>query len=66
MKIAATYLFDNGMVMTFGTDGQQIPELQGKHTPELRQKIIEASDSMTEWIGWKGKPVNFLNDRRDG
>ncbi len=50
--VVATYLWENGMVMTLGRDGQQIPELQGKHTPELVEAIRARSDEKTKWNGF--------------
>ena len=50
--VKSTWLWQNGMVMTFGTDGEQIPELQGERTPELARAIRARSTPWTEWIGW--------------
>ena len=50
--VRSVYLFDNNMVMTFGFDGQQIPDLQGPYTKELEEKIRENSGMMTEWFGF--------------
>lgn len=37
--IKDVYLFTNGMLMSFGDDGQQLLELQGRLTDELKQKV---------------------------
>ena len=50
--VRSVYLFDNKMIMTFGFDGQQIPDLQGPYTKELEEKIRENSGMMTEWFGF--------------
>ena len=39
--VAHTYLFPNGMVVTFNTDLEQVPELQGKYTTDLYEKISD-------------------------
>lgn len=39
--IKDVYLWTNGTVMTFGEGGAQVPELQGKLSDELKQKIAE-------------------------
>jgi hypothetical protein len=41
------YFWQNGMVMTFGADGRQMPELQGRDTPELRAAIAARADGET-------------------
>jgi hypothetical protein len=55
--IKSTHLFQNGMVMTFGEDGEQIPDLQGPYSSILHKKLIELSDENTEWWGWNGRPM---------
>lgn len=50
-------VMSNGMIATFGIDGQQIPELQGKDTAELRNNILRHSDMDTKWADENGKPV---------
>lgn len=50
--VAKTYLWQNGMAMVFGEDGEQIPELQGRATAELAEAIRKRSTPATEWIGW--------------
>lgn len=50
--VSSSYLWANGMVMTFDLDGEQIPELQGRRTPELAEAIRARSTAETEWIGW--------------
>lgn len=54
MKIKEVFLFPNGMIATFDTDGKQIPELQGICTEDLTKKIYSQSDEDTIWTGdWK-------------
>lgn len=50
--VSSTYRWENGNVMTFGQDGEQIPELQGPFSRELWAKIRARSTPRTEWIGW--------------
>lgn len=50
--VAHTYLFPNGMICTFDHSGNQIGELQGRDTPELREKISERIDEMTKFHGY--------------
>jgi len=50
--VANTYLFPNGMIATFGYDDEQIPELQGRFSAELKAKIKERSDDRTKWNGF--------------
>jgi len=50
--VMATYRFPNGNVATFGYDDQQIVELQGRFTSELKEKIKERSDHRTQWNGF--------------
>ena len=45
----SVFVFPNGMIAVTGYDGQQIPELQGQDTPELRDAIKAVSDERTEW-----------------
>lgn len=52
MKVGSVYLWQNGMVMTFGEDGHQMPDLQGRNTPELLEKISLRSSPTTSWIGF--------------
>lgn len=39
--IKDVYLFTNGMLLSFGDDGQQVNGLQGRLTDELKQKVAE-------------------------
>lgn len=57
-RVIAAYCWVNGMVMTFGQDGEQIPELQGRRTPELIQEIIKHSDEETKFHGLE-KPLSW-------
>lgn len=50
--VKATYRFDNGMIATFDYNDEQMPELQGRDTPELRGKIKAKSDERTKWNGF--------------
>lgn len=43
----ATY-WQNGMVMVFGYDGEQIPELQGRYE-DMRAKVLAAADDQTRF-----------------
>lgn len=38
--------------MTFGWDGEQIPELQGAYTAELAAAVRANAGPETEFIGW--------------
>ena len=51
-KAMYVYKFPNGMVAVCGKDDQQIPELQGRYTKELHQKIIDNSTPETIWKGF--------------
>ena len=62
-RVGASYLFANGTVMTFDRAGKQIPELQGRHTPELEASVRAESDFSTEFHGFDGKPVAFPQGR---
>jgi hypothetical protein len=59
--VKSVYLWANGMVMTFNAAGQQIPELQGRYTPELEAAIRARSDAATEWYGFNGVPCVWKN-----
>lgn len=48
IKIAHVYYFENGTIAVFDTDGNQVPELQGKNTKELRMKIKKKCTPNTE------------------
>lgn len=50
--VATVYLWANGNVMTFGEDGEQIPELQGPVSKELHDAIRARSTPATLWVGW--------------
>lgn len=50
--VAKTYRWQNGMAMVFDEDGEQIPELQGRATPELAEAIRKRSAPATVWVGW--------------
>jgi hypothetical protein len=52
--VAAVYLWQNGNVMVFDWNGQQIGELQGRHSEELEEKIRARSNERTEWYGFGG------------
>lgn len=56
-KIQATYLFPNDMVFTYDLEDEQIPQLQGKYSKELHQKLIEQASPNTRWYGFP--PLNF-------
>lgn len=50
--VMATYSFPNGMIATFGHDGEQIPELQGRYSLELIDKIKVRSNKNTSFNGF--------------
>jgi len=50
--VMSTYKFPNGMIITCDYDGEQIPELQGKYSKELVEKIKQRSDQRTIWNGF--------------
>lgn len=50
--VSSSYRWENGNVMTFGEDGEQIPELQGRASAELYAKIRARSTPTTKWFGW--------------
>lgn len=50
--VSSAYLWANGMLMVFGEDGEQIPELQGKATPEKVRAIQRRATRTTEWVGF--------------
>ena len=68
----AAYFWANGMVMTFGWDDQQIPELQGRRTPELIAKILAESDENTKLDGlntpchWPRGGFSLVNQTEGG
>ncbi len=46
-------IWQNGMVMSFDSQGQQMPEWQGKYE-ELKGKIAALPDSVKiEWGNWQ-------------
>lgn len=53
VAVNATYKFPNGMIITFGYNGKQIPELQGVYSKELHEKIRQSSDDKTSWNGFE-------------
>lgn len=57
--VAAAYLWQNGLTMVFDHGGEQIPELQGRHTAELEQRIRERSDERTVFFGFAGERCNW-------
>ena len=67
-KIACSFLFPNGMIVTFDKSGNQIPMLQGKYSVELHDKIISYSDHNTDWKGpfAKAKKLEKLNKHIKG
>lgn len=62
-KVMATYLFPNGMVATFGWNGEQIPELQEPYSVDLHKKITLRSDEKTQWNGFKPMELNEATKR---
>lgn len=61
MKVSRVYKFDNNMLIVFGPDGQQIPELQGECTPELFDKLKQHIDHETKLEGFNA-PFNYRRD----
>ncbi|MES2134477.1 MAG: hypothetical protein V4506_19175 [Bacteroidota bacterium] len=57
LKVKSTYLFPNGMVVTFGFNCQQIPSLQGQLNKRLYTKIKKHSDEKTIWYGFENIKV---------
>jgi len=55
--IKAVYVFDNGMVMVFNENGEQVSHLQGRWR-EMIDKIHAEADDKTEWHG-VAKPMNW-------
>lgn len=51
-QVASVFLWANGMVMVFGDDGEQIPELQGAATTPRLEEIRRASTPATAWFGF--------------
>lgn len=49
--VRISYRWANGMVMTFGHDGEQIPDLQGPWSDELEQ-AIRARAPHAELVGF--------------
>ena len=39
-RVKSSTLFPNGMIVTFGTDGEQIGELQGAYAIDLHKRIL--------------------------
>ena len=59
-KVMHSFRFPNGQVATFGWDCQQIPELQGNDSEELRKKIRENSDKHSKLEGFG--PLNGFRE----
>lgn len=51
-EVVTVYRWTNGMVMVFGSDGEQVPELQGKATPERLASIRARTTPDTRWHGF--------------
>ena len=51
-KIKSVFRFPNRMIAVCDKNGQQISELQGEDTPELRAKINKLIDEKTELFGY--------------
>lgn len=62
MKVKEVFLWSDNMVMTFGYDSQQIPDLQGEYSKELHKKIVDYSDDKTKWSGFDGKRLKMRQD----
>lgn len=50
--VKSVFRFPNGMIAVCDENGEQIPELQGKDTPELRKKINKLITDETELNGY--------------
>lgn len=53
------FAFVNGQILVFDDAGQQIPDLQGSDTNELRLRIMMRSDDATVWkegVRWSARP----------
>lgn len=57
--IKTAYLWANGMLMVFGEDGEQIPELQGPFDLERYQAIKDRATPDTEWHGFNEQPLEW-------
>lgn len=57
VKVKATYLFHNGMIMTFDQHGRQVPLLQGIDNTHLRIRIANHSGPGTAYHGFVGESV---------
>lgn len=51
--MVAVFLFPNGMFAVTDHRGEQIPELQGKDTPERRAAIDARLEDDTELFGYR-------------
>lgn len=51
-QVKATYLFPNGMVVTYDWNDNQIEELQGIYSRSLHIRILEASTVLTLFKGF--------------
>ena len=64
MKLSQVILFRNGMVAACDSNGQQMPELQGRFS-EVVSKVLAAADADTTFLGWPDiKDDGHLGDRR--
>lgn len=60
--VTKVYLWANGMLMVFDKNGEQIPELQGRHTKKRVKQIESRSTEATIWHGFgrsSGPPVEM-------
>lgn len=57
--VKACYCFQNGMLMVFGWDDQQIPELQGRRSEDLLKAIRARSDERTHFEGLSRAGVDW-------
>ena len=47
VELVYVYKFPNGMVCVFDTNENQVPELQGKYTPQLWERIRKRASANT-------------------
>jgi hypothetical protein len=52
VKIGSVFRFPNGMIAVCDEHGEQVPDLQGRDTPELRAKIDPLITDATELHGY--------------
>ena len=64
-RIKSATLFPNGMIMVFGTDGEQIPELQGAYSLDLHKRILLEAIDNAVIRGFDILPYGFVKHAED-